>query len=87
MSAKAKVSITLPRDLLERIDREAARGAGSTRSSVIETWLRRAARTQAARALEADTIRYYESLTAEEIQEDERIGRASSRASKRRRYD
>lgn len=86
-SAKVKLSITLSRDLVEQIDAEAGGDAALTRSSVIELWLRRAAQSKAARALEADTARYYESLARDEMTEDEEIARASSRASKRLRYD
>lgn len=86
-AAKVKLSITLSRELVERIDAEASRDGELTRSGVIELWLRRAAQSGAARALEADTVRYYESLTRDEQAEDEAIARASSRASKRLRYD
>lgn len=84
---KVKVSITLSRDLVERIDAEACRGVGQTRSSVIELWLRRVARFEALRALEADTVREYESNARDDRREDEAIARASSRAAKRLRYD
>jgi metal-responsive CopG/Arc/MetJ family transcriptional regulator len=86
-AAKVKISITLSRDLVERIDEEAARQPSLSRSGVIEMWLRRGARADASRALEDDTIRYYESLTANERAEDEAIARASSRAARRIRYD
>jgi hypothetical protein len=86
-AAKVKLSITLSRDLVERIDAEASRDSELTRSGVIELWLRRAAQSGAARALEADTVRYYDSLARDEQADDEAIARASSRASKRLRYD
>jgi metal-responsive CopG/Arc/MetJ family transcriptional regulator len=86
-TAKIKVSITLSRDLVERVDREASRRPELTRSSVIESWLRRAARSKANQALEADTISYYESLTTDERADDEAIASASSRAAKRLKYD
>lgn len=57
------------------------------RSTAIERWVRRGIRSRAARALEADTVREYESLTRDEQAEDEAIARAGSRAAKRLRYD
>ena len=78
---KVKLSVTLSRDLVERIDREAG-GAGA-RSRVIEQWLRQAARMHAERDLERATIAYYESLTDEERAEDDAISSAMGRAGRR----
>jgi metal-responsive CopG/Arc/MetJ family transcriptional regulator len=68
---KVKVSITLSEQLVDRIDREAARQPGQTRSGVIESWLWRASRRAASARLAAETIAYYESLSEVEREEDQ----------------
>ena len=87
MGAKAKVSITLAEDVLARVDAEVRKNPGDNRSSVIERWLRQASRTAAASALREETVRYYESLEADERSEDEAIARATSKAARRVRYE
>ena len=77
---KSKVSVTIAADLLARVDEYAARSGIGNRSSVVELWLRRAARMEAAKQLERDTITYYESLTATEVEEDSDWAGASSEA-------
>jgi metal-responsive CopG/Arc/MetJ family transcriptional regulator len=74
---KAKVSVTLDRDLLAAIDRRATRGA--TRSQVIEQWLRLSVLAQAHRDLEAATAAYYEGRTADQRTEDEALAAFSTR--------
>jgi len=83
---KTKVSISLPRDLLEEIDSEAELTSKS-RSQIFEIWLRLAARRRAAATLELDTLAYYASRTAEQEAEDEAISRASLRMAKKRKID
>lgn len=82
---KAKVSVTLETGLLAQIDRRAA--SGSTRSQVIEEWLRLAAREHARRALDAATIAYYAGRTEEQRAEDEALAGFSTRASRERDLD
>jgi hypothetical protein len=84
--SKVKVSITLSRELLGRIDRAAQRSGGS-RSAVIESWLRRADRSRSAEILREQTIEYYDSLPEEDRAEDRDLARASARQSRRVRYD
>ena len=79
---KTKISIRLPRDLVDRIDRAVAREDGATRSSVIEGWLRAAAGGAEA-SLAAEVIRYYETRTRAEKAEDGRLSRALSSAARR----
>ncbi len=79
---KLKVSVTLSREILERVDRQATR-RGGTRSSIMEAWLKQAARRQAENDLETDTIAYYESLTAEERVEGEALSRALTASAQR----
>jgi len=75
---KAKVSVTMDRDLLATIDRRVTGGA--TRSQVIEEWLRLSALAQARRDLDTATAAYYEGRTAEQRTEDEDLAAFSTRA-------
>lgn len=68
---KVKLSISLSEDLVERIDREAERAPGRSRSAVIEAWLWQASRRAASAKLAAETIAYYETLSEAERTEDE----------------
>ena len=82
---KTKVSVTLETDLLAEIDRRAS--AGSTRSRIIEEWLRLAAREHARRALDAATIAYYTGRTRAQQAEDGILAELSTRASRERDLD
>ncbi|MBW2462824.1 MAG: ribbon-helix-helix protein, CopG family [Deltaproteobacteria bacterium] len=86
-AAKAKISITISEDLLDRVDSEVERSDGASRSSVIEAWLRSASRASAATILREETIRYYEESSAEERLEEEALGRATSKNARRVNYD
>jgi metal-responsive CopG/Arc/MetJ family transcriptional regulator len=83
---KMKVSVSLPRDLLEEIDEEATLTSRS-RSQILESWLRLAGRCRAAEKLEQDTLAYYASRTAEREAEDEALSRALLRAARKREID
>ena len=83
---KVKLSITLSKDLVGRIDRFAA-GRGATRSAVVERWLLRAERLETARAIEQATIDYYENLDQQARGDDEALAQASSQAARRIRVD
>src|SRR5437762_14045752 len=85
-SSRVKISVSLPRDLVARIDRT-ARAEARSRSRVLERWLSATARQSAARELEAATVEYYESLTAADRREDEAMAAASSAAARRLRVD
>ena len=85
-SRRVKISVSLPRDLVARIDRT-ARVEARSRSRVLERWLGATARESAARELEAATVEYYESLTAADRREDEAMAVASSAAARRLRVD
>jgi len=84
--AKLKVSLTLAADLVALVDRDARRRR-STRSGVVEQWLRRAASASVEGELAEATATYYRSLRATDIEEDERLSRALSNASRRVAYD
>jgi len=83
---RVKISVSLPSDLVARIDR-VARAEARSRSRVLEAWLRRAAREGAERELEAATIAYYESLTPEEQRAEAAMASALSAAARRLRVD
>jgi metal-responsive CopG/Arc/MetJ family transcriptional regulator len=85
-TSRIKISVSLPRDLVARID-SAARAEARSRSRVLEGWLRATSQDRAARELEAATIAYYEGLTADDRREEEAMARASSRAARRLRVD
>jgi metal-responsive CopG/Arc/MetJ family transcriptional regulator len=76
---KMKISVSLDADVLEAVDRRAARNK-TTRSAVMEQWLRSAARQVELQRLEEETAAYYDSLTPAERREDAALARASSRA-------
>lgn len=83
--SKARITVTLPPELLARIDRLARRG-GASRSSVVARWLGEGARAEASRALERSTVDYYRSLDETEAREGEAIAGALSEAARRVDY-
>ncbi len=84
---KVKLSITLSADLVRALDRQAAAGAGRTRSSVLESWLRSVERSHRARALEEAVAAYYDSLDDEARDDDESLSRALTGAARRVHFD
>lgn len=81
------MSITLAPDLVSAVDRAARSQPGASRSSVIEAWLRQAARVGEEARLRAETIAYYEGLSTAERREDVALAKASSKAARRLRLD
>ena len=84
---RSKLSITLAPDLIRAVDRAARKHSRRSRSAVIESWLRRAARMESEDQLRTETIAYYESLSAEERKENAAIARSTSRAARRLKID
>lgn len=84
---KIKLSITLPADLVDRIDAAAERVGSSNRSAIIEQWLRRGARARALDALHEETLTYYASRDSGTTAADDRLGRALGAQAQRLRYD
>ena len=84
---RSKLSITLAPDLIRAVDRAARKHSRRSRSAVIESWLRRAARMESEDQLRTETIAYYESLSAEEKKENAAIARSTSRAARRLKID
>jgi metal-responsive CopG/Arc/MetJ family transcriptional regulator len=81
-ASKLKVSLTLPKDLVDLVDRD-AREQSDTRSGVIERWLRRAASAHVEKELEEATAAYYRSLRGEGLAEERSMSKALSRAARR----
>jgi metal-responsive CopG/Arc/MetJ family transcriptional regulator len=80
---KHKVSLSLPADLVDWIDRQAARKRGETRSGVVEQAVRSWAKRSAAKDIEDATVAYYQAMTASEHHEDEawsRLGETTFRS-------
>jgi metal-responsive CopG/Arc/MetJ family transcriptional regulator len=67
---KHKVSLSLPADLVDWIDRQAARKRGATRSGVVEQAIRGWAKRSAAHDIETATVAYYQAMSASEQRED-----------------
>src|SRR5262249_37802019 len=78
MTTKRKVSITIDADLLGRIDKEAT-SSSTSRSTVIESWLRASSRSHLQAQLDADTLAYYQGLSRSERAEDAEWAAFSSR--------
>ena len=77
---KHKVSLSLPADLVDWIDNQAARNKGGTRSGIVELALRGWAKRSAAKDIEDATVAYYQARTPPEQEEDKawsRLGEAA----------
>jgi metal-responsive CopG/Arc/MetJ family transcriptional regulator len=83
---KVKISISLDANVLEVVDRQAAR-EGSTRSAVMENWLRQVSRAARVARLEEETAAYYDALTPAEVDEDAAMAAASLRAARKLNVD
>jgi len=66
---KLKVSISLDAELLAVVDRRAATEK-TTRSAIMEQWLRHASRQSELQRLEEETAAYYDALTPAEKEDD-----------------
>ena len=66
---KLKISISLDADLLAVVDRRAAKEK-TTRSAIMERWLRSASRQADLQRLEEETAAYYDALTPSEKDDD-----------------
>ncbi len=77
---RARVTVTLSPDVLSKVDRAARAKPGSSRSSVIEAWLRKAAAGEAHDALDRAIARYYDDLSAVERAEGEAWASFSTRS-------
>jgi metal-responsive CopG/Arc/MetJ family transcriptional regulator len=78
---KVKISVSLDAALLGVVDR-LAQNEGTSRSAVMERWLKQVSRRDQLLRLEEETAAYYEALTVAEIEEDAALSGASSRAAR-----
>jgi|SRR4051812_21862702 metal-responsive CopG/Arc/MetJ family transcriptional regulator len=83
---KVKISVTLDADLVRLVDGHAA-NERSTRSAVMERWLRRASQRAALARLEEETASYYDAMSSDERDEDAGWAAAAVRASRRLAID
>jgi metal-responsive CopG/Arc/MetJ family transcriptional regulator len=79
---KVKISVSLDAALLGVVDR-LAQNEGTSRSAVMERWLKQVSRRTQLLRLEEETAAYYEALTAAEIEEDASLSVASSHAARK----
>ena len=79
---KLKISISLDADVLDAVDRRAA-AEKTTRSAIMEQWLRTASRQTDLRRLEEETAAYYDALTPREQTEDAEWAAFASRSARK----
>ena len=78
---KLKISISLDADVLDAVDRRAA-AEKTTRSAIMEQWLRDASRQADLRRLEEETAAYYDALTPRERADDAEWADFASRSAR-----
>lgn len=83
---RTRVTVSLPADLVDLIDRT-SRELKETRSALVEEWLRQGASSRAQCALEAEITDYYSRQSAIERADDVAIARAAGRAAARLTLD
>lgn len=79
---KLKISISLDADVLDAVDRRAA-AEKTTRSAIMEQWLRHASRQTDLRRLEEETAAYYDALTPRERADDAEWAAFASRSARK----
>jgi metal-responsive CopG/Arc/MetJ family transcriptional regulator len=79
---KVKISVSLDPGVLAAVDRLAARER-TTRSAVMEHWLRRASHQADLLRLEDETAAYYESLSTQEKDDDESWATTATNAARK----
>jgi hypothetical protein len=79
---KIKVSVSIDAAVMDAVDGQAAH-EGTTRSAVMERWLRQVSQRAAVARLEEDTAAYYDSLTSAERNDDASWAAASSGAARK----
>ncbi len=81
-STKAKITVTLSRDLVRQLDR-LPNTAARSRSQVVEEALRRWLEEYKQKELECQVEEYYRSLSEAERQEDKEWARIAAKSAKR----
>jgi metal-responsive CopG/Arc/MetJ family transcriptional regulator len=79
---KLKISISLDATLLASVDHRAAKEK-TTRSAIMEQWLRSASRQSELQRLEEETAAYYDAMTPTEKQEDAEWAEFASRSARK----
>jgi len=79
IARKLKISISVDAQLLDVVDRRAAKEK-TTRSAIMEQWLRAASRQAELQRLEEDTAAYYDALTPAEKADDAEWAEFASRS-------
>ena len=85
-SRKLKISISLDAGVLDVVDRRAAKEK-TTRSAIMERWLRSASRQSEMQRLEEETAAYYDALTPSERAEDATWAEFASRSARKLTID
>ncbi len=83
---KVKISLTISSDLVDLVD-DLAERRQTSRSAIVEQWLRRAASGSVAQEIAEATAAYYGSLRASEREDDEALARGLSSAACGLSYD
>jgi metal-responsive CopG/Arc/MetJ family transcriptional regulator len=83
---KLKISVSLDAELLALLDRRAAKEK-TTRSAIMEQWLRRASRQSDLQWLEEETAAYYDALTPAEKEDDAEWTEFASRSARKLTID
>lgn len=78
--SRARVTITLSREILEKVDRAVRNDPRASRSSVVEQWLAAAARREAELGLDRAIADYYDGMSSAERVEAASWARASTRS-------
>ena len=83
---KLKISISLDADVLDAVDRRAAKDR-TTRSAIMERWLRSASRQSEMHRLEEETAAYYDALTPNDKVDDAEWAAFASRSARKLTID
>jgi hypothetical protein len=78
--SRARVTITLSREILEKVDHAVRRTPRASRSSIVEEWLAGAARRKAELDLDRAIADYYDGMTAKERADDASWARFSTQS-------
>ena len=78
-SRKLKISVSLDAAVLDAVDKRAAKEE-TTRSAIMERWLRSASRQSEMQRLEEETAAYYDALTPGEKADDAEWAEFASRS-------
>jgi hypothetical protein len=78
--SRARVTITLSREILDKVDRTVRKTPRASRSSIVEEWLAGAARREAELELDRAIADYYDGMSSRERDEAAEWARLSTRS-------